>query len=84
MDIIFIDAHENTVKKHGNFTCVECRKEGNKSIGKIPTYKNAISWRKDNCACDKHIPIVKERIKRQLQRDNEDYTEADYQIWLRL
>lgn len=84
MDLHFITPHENTIKKHGRFTCVWCRKEGEKVDGMVCTYRKSISWRKETCSCDKHRELAIKLIERQIWSDNREYTEADYQTWLRL
>jgi hypothetical protein len=83
-ELKFIEPSDQMKAKHGNFTCSWCRDEGVKSLGKVCTYKNSISWRKDTCSCDKHRDDAIRIINRQRDRENEDLTEADYQTWMRL
>ena len=80
----FITPHENTVKKHGQFYCAWCRKEGIKKKGQVCTYRNSISWRKDTCSCEEHRDLAIKKITREIESNKREPTEADYQTWMRL
>lgn len=82
--ILFINPSKNQIDKHGRFTCVYCRELKIKVDGMICTYRNSISWKKDNCACQLHLEFAIAKVKREINSNSQDYTEADYQTWLRV
>ena len=80
----FITPHENTIKKHGEFYCAWCRKEGIKKKGQVCTYRRSITWKRDNCSCEEHKHLAIKKITNEIESDKRELTEADYQTWMRL
>jgi len=80
----FVWPSEKAVKVHGNFNCVWCKKDGLKVKGKVPTLRKSIVWRREYCACDEHVTLSEEQIRKEVNRESRDLTEADYQTWMRL
>lgn len=59
------------LKKQMNFMCKQCKKEG---------YKKHAEWRESEgftqTMCQKHKNLI-------IEKNNEYYTEADYQTWMK-